>query len=75
MLTRRSFGWAMTIATVALSTTASAADYSWKWQTFWQPGTVNQQAFERFAAGVAEKSDGRSRSRRCRSMPWCRLAR
>ena len=59
MLTRRSFGRAIAIATVTLSTTASAADYSWKWQTFWQPGTVNQQAFERFAADVAEKSGGR----------------
>ncbi len=60
MLTRRSLGRAMAItaATIALSTTASAADYSWKWQTFWQPGTVNQQAFERFAADVAEKSGG-----------------
>lgn len=60
MFTRRSFGQAMVIATVTLlSTSASAADYSWKWQTFWQPGTVNQQAFERFAADVAERSDGR----------------
>ena len=28
-------------------------------RSFWQPGTVNQQAFERFAADVAEKSGGR----------------
>ena len=61
MLTRRSFGRGMvlTAAMVALSTAAGAADYSWKWQTFWQPGTVNQQAFERFAADVAEKSGGK----------------
>jgi len=61
MLTRRSFGHglALTAVMVALSTAASAADYNWKWQTFWQPGTVNQQAFERFAADVAERSDGR----------------
>ena len=60
MLTRRRFGQgiALTAAVFALSGTA-AADYSWKWQTFWQPGTVNQQAFERFAADVAEKSGGR----------------
>ena len=61
MLTRRSFGrgLALTFALVALSTNVDAADYSWKWQTFWQPGTVNQQAFERFAADVAEKSGGK----------------
>ena len=61
MLTRRSFGRGLAVAgaIVALSAGAKAADYSWKFQTFWQPGTVNQQAFERFAADVAEKSDGR----------------
>jgi TRAP-type mannitol/chloroaromatic compound transport system substrate-binding protein len=60
MLTRRSFGrgMALAVAMVALFATAGAADYSWKWQTFWQPGTVNQQAFERFAANVAGKSGG-----------------
>ncbi|MDH3665020.1 MAG: TRAP transporter substrate-binding protein DctP, partial [Alphaproteobacteria bacterium] len=61
MLTRRNFGQAMVAAATAflLSSTADAADYSWKWQTFWQPGTVNQQAFERFAANVAESSGGK----------------
>lgn len=59
MLTRRSFGQAVTIVTAMMSTAAGAADYTWKWQTFWQPGTVNQQAFERFAADVADRSDGR----------------
>ncbi len=61
MLTRRSFvrGTALTVAMIGLSAAASAADYSWKWQTFWQPGTVNQQAFERFAAAVTEKSGGK----------------
>lgn len=38
---------------------AAAAEYDWKWQSFWQPGTVNQQAFERFAQNVKEKSGGR----------------
>ena len=61
MLTRRSFGRGLALAgaMVVFSTSASAADYSWKRQTFWQPGTVNQQAFERFAADVAERSEGR----------------
>ena len=61
MLTRRSFGQGLALAgaMIALSNAAHAADYSWKWQTFWQPGTVNQQAFERFAADVAERSEGR----------------
>ena len=61
MLTRRSFGQGLALAgaMIALSNAVHAADYSWKWQTFWQPGTVNQQAFERFAADVAERSEGR----------------
>ncbi len=42
-----------------LTANASAADYEWKWQSFWQPGTVNQKAFERFAANVKDKSGGR----------------
>jgi TRAP-type mannitol/chloroaromatic compound transport system substrate-binding protein len=46
-------------ATLGLTAGADAADYEWKCQSFWQPGTVNQQAFERFAANVAEKSGGR----------------
>ena len=37
----------------------AAAEYSWKCQSFWQPGTVNQKAFEQFAADVNEKSGGR----------------
>ncbi len=36
-----------------------AAEYKWKWQSFWQPNTVNQLAFERFAARVKERSGGR----------------
>jgi TRAP-type mannitol/chloroaromatic compound transport system substrate-binding protein len=45
--------------TVLAAGGAAAADYEWKWQSFWQPGTVNQAAFERFAARVAEESGGR----------------
>ena len=46
-------------AALGLAASAGAAEYEWKCQSFWQPGTVNQQAFERFAANVAEKSGGR----------------
>jgi TRAP-type mannitol/chloroaromatic compound transport system substrate-binding protein len=47
-----------TAAALGLAASAGAADYEWKCQSFWQPGTVNQQAFERFAASVEEKSGG-----------------
>ena len=46
-------------AALGLAASAGAAEYEWKCQSFWQPGTVNQQAFERFAANVAEQSGGR----------------
>jgi TRAP-type mannitol/chloroaromatic compound transport system substrate-binding protein len=36
-----------------------AADFNWKCQSFWQPGTTNQKAFEQFAADVKDKSGGR----------------
>ena len=29
---------------------AHAAEWTWKVQSLWQPGTTNQKAFERFAA-------------------------
>jgi TRAP-type mannitol/chloroaromatic compound transport system substrate-binding protein len=45
-------------AALGLSASAGAAEYEWKCQSFWQSGTVNQQAFERFAAQVEEKSGG-----------------
>ncbi|MGI9499456.1 MAG: TRAP transporter substrate-binding protein [Geminicoccaceae bacterium] len=61
MLNRRHFVQSAVLAAAVFigSAATEAADYSWKWQTFWQPGTVNQQAFERFAADVAEKSGGK----------------
>ena len=52
-------GTVVTAAVLGLGANAGAAEYEWKCQSFWQPGTVNQQAFERFAANVAEKSGGR----------------
>ena len=48
-----------TAAVLGAAASAAAADFEWKCQSFWQPGTVNQQAFERFAASVEEKSGGR----------------
>lgn len=38
---------------------AQAADYEFRFQSFWQGGTINQQAFEEFASEVGELSDGR----------------
>ncbi|MEP1593496.1 MAG: hypothetical protein ABJK20_02950, partial [Halieaceae bacterium] len=36
---------------------ASAQDNeTWRIQTLWQPGTANQEAFERFAKDVKEKT-------------------
>jgi TRAP-type mannitol/chloroaromatic compound transport system substrate-binding protein len=48
-----------TAAALGLVTSAGAAEYEWKWQSYWQPNTVNQKAFERFAENVREKSGGR----------------
>lgn len=36
-----------------------AADYNWKFQSFWGGGSTNQQAFERFATNVEAMSGGR----------------
>ena len=47
------------MALLALSATAGAADYNWKFQSFWQAGTTNQKVFERFAANVARMSGDR----------------
>lgn len=52
-------GAATALAALGLAASAGAADYEWKFQSFWQPGTVNQKAFEGFAEDVKEKSGGR----------------
>ena len=57
MLRREVLGLATALSLVAWP--VAAAEYEWTWQSFWQPGTVNQKAFEQFAADVEEKSDGR----------------
>ena len=46
-------------ALLSLSATAGAADYDWKFQSFWQAATTNQKAFERFAANVGRMSGAR----------------
>jgi TRAP-type mannitol/chloroaromatic compound transport system substrate-binding protein len=46
-------------AVVTFALGAQGAEYEWTWQSYWQPGTVNQKAFEQFAKDVEQKSDGR----------------
>jgi TRAP-type mannitol/chloroaromatic compound transport system substrate-binding protein len=46
-------------AVTAFAMPAGAAEYEWKWQSYWQPNTVNQKAFERFAENVEQRSGGR----------------
>lgn len=62
MVTRRGFtlgcGAAVLVAAGPRSGRA-AAEYRWNWQSFWQPNTVNQLAFERFAQRVKDRSGGR----------------
>lgn len=55
----------LSVAAVAMAmigtsvATVSAADYNWKFQSFWAGGSTNQKAFERFARNVEEMSGGR----------------
>ncbi len=60
-ITRRFFHAAAgAVALVGASTAGvSAADYNWKFQSFWAAGSTNQAAFERFARNVEEMSGGR----------------
>ncbi|MFO1349221.1 MAG: TRAP transporter substrate-binding protein [Gammaproteobacteria bacterium] len=44
---------------VAPGSSALAAEFSWKCQSFWQASTTNQKAFEQFAADVNAKTGGR----------------
>lgn len=45
------------------TTTAAAESYNWSIQSLWQAGTATQESFERFAADVAERTDGRVKIR------------
>jgi len=38
---------------------AFAAEYNWKWQSFWAGGSTNHKVFENFAANVSKMSGGR----------------
>ncbi len=51
------------LAACGLTAPALSADkpVNWRIQTLWQPGTANQQAFERFAKNVQEKTGGQIR--------------
>ena len=50
---------AAAVALAGVAASANAADYEWTWQSYWQPGTVNQKAFQQFAKDVEKRSDGR----------------
>lgn len=49
----------MVVVLFAGSTSAFAAEYNWKFQSFWAGGSTNQKAFERFAENVEKMSGGR----------------
>lgn len=50
---------AIIAACILAASPATAQDSeTWRIQTLWQPGTANQEAFERFAKDVKEKTDG-----------------
>lgn len=49
---------ALAVSAMAASS-AIAADFTWKMQSIWNPGTVNQAAFERFAQNVRDMTGGR----------------
>ncbi len=57
----RSIYGALAIAIAAAAPTQAVADkpQSWRVQSLWQSGTVTQQAFERWAKSVAERTDGK----------------
>lgn len=59
MLRREFLAATAAVAVLGFAFGAPAAEYEWKWQSYWQPNTVNQKAFERFAENVNEKSGGR----------------
>tara|TARA_R110002049_G_scaffold96478_1_gene236142 strand:+ start:196 stop:1212 length:1017 start_codon:yes stop_codon:yes gene_type:complete len=47
------------VMAVAVAAPASAADYNWKFQSFWQATSTNQKVFEQFAANVKTMTGGR----------------
>lgn len=56
----RTLARVLALAASAMTAPAAlAADFTWKMQSIWNPGTVNQAAFERFAQNVAAMSGSR----------------
>ena len=47
------------VAVALAGVSAQAAEWTWKAQSLWQDGTVNQKAFVRFAANVNKMTNGR----------------
>ena len=57
---KKTFTTAVVGVAVALAgVSAQAAEWTWKAQSLWQDGTVNQKAFVRFAANVNKMTNGR----------------
>ena len=50
---------AVGLAVALTGINAHAAEWTWKVQSLWQPGTTNQKAFERFAANINTMTGGR----------------
>ena len=50
---------AIGLALAVTGLNSHAAEWTWKVQSLWQPGTTNQKAFERFAANVNKMTGGR----------------
>ena len=50
---------AVGLAVALTGINAHAAEWTWKVQSLWQPGTTNQNAFERFAANINTMTGGR----------------
>ena len=50
---------AVGLAVALTGINAHAAEWTWKVQSLWQPGTTNQKAFERFAENINTMTGGR----------------
>ena len=52
-------GLMVTLVAASFAFAANAADFSWKMQSLWQAGTINQTIFEDFCRHVGELTGGR----------------
>jgi TRAP-type mannitol/chloroaromatic compound transport system substrate-binding protein len=57
--TSKSLLGAAVLATAMVAGNVQAAEWTWKAQSLWQAGTINQKTFERFAANVKRMTNGR----------------